>query len=337
MAKKTEADIVVDAVSEHAESTEIMRRNQERSVEQAQREKEEAISNVFEMAGKVKATNFFKTQADFFNLLMLKKVKDAKEYRERFGMTWEQFCDHVGVKRRTIDMHLEDLEPFRQDFLATFANFSGVTISKIKYLGMAVDSKSATVAENAITYNGETIPVDAEHADEIQSLLETLEENHKKEKEEAAKKIAEKERLIQDKRTLIEKQSRELSRLERTVPKSELTDEEQDAVNLLQQVQKDFLAALSDIKKKIKPHEAPEVALRQYYFLLIFLAKVTMEERLALHDAYAAAEECPWEIAEMELPPANVLIDNLPLTAGKGLGAKVAEKIEERKAAKGKK
>lgn len=336
MAKKTEADIVVDAVSEHAESTEIMRRNQERSVEQAQRDKEEAIANIYEMAGKIKATNFFKSQAEFFNLLMLKKVKESKAYRERYGMTWEQFCDHVGVERRTIDRYLEDIEPFRQEFLGQLSNFSGVTINKIKYLGMAVDSKLVTVSENSITFNGETIPVDAEHADEIQSLLETLEENHKKEKEEADTTIRTKERLLKAKEDTINKMERELKRLERTVPKSELTDEEQDAVNLLAQVQADFIAALSDIKKKIEPHKAPEIALRQYYFLLIFLAKVTMEERLILHEAYAGAEECPWEITEMELPPTDVMIDNLPLTAGKGLGKKVVDKIEERQAKKSK-
>ncbi len=334
---KREAELVSQAQDESARTTEIMKRNQERSAEQAQRDKEEAIANIYEMAGKIKATNFQTAQSNFFRLLMLKQVKDSKEYRNRFDMSWEKFCEHVGVNRRWVDEQLADLKPFKVEFLEAFLRFSGTPINKIKYLCESIAEGTSGITENSIVYQGEVIPIDTEHQDDIKALFETLEENHKKEREEAAKKIAEKERLIQDKRTLIEKQSRELSHLERTVPKSELTDEEQDAVNLLQQVQKYFLAALSDIKKKIKPHEAPEIALRQYYFLLIFLAKVTMEERLALHDAYAAAEECPWEIAEMELPPANVLIDNLPLTAGKGLGAKVAEKIEERKAAKGKK
>ncbi|MDD4355804.1 MAG: hypothetical protein PHN98_01030 [Smithellaceae bacterium] len=331
---KREAELVAQAMDDSARTTELMRRDHENSVEQTQRDKEAAIAEIYEMAGKIKATNFFKTQAEFFNLLLLKKVKDSKEYRERFGMTWEQFCTQAGLNWRTIDRNLEDLKPFHGDFLQTFVNFSGVTFNKIKYLGF---SESVTVTENAIIYNGETIPVDAEHADEIQSLLETLEDNHKKEKEEAETTIRTKDRLLKAKEDTINKMERELRRLERIVPKSELTEEEQDAVNLLQQVQKDFLAALADIKKKIEPHKAPEVALRQYYFLLIFLAKVTMEERLALHEAYEGAEECPWEISEMELPPTDVLIDNLPTTAGKGLGRKVAEKIEERQEKKGKK
>jgi hypothetical protein len=39
----------------------------------------------------------------------------------------------------------------------------------------------------------------------------------------------------------------------------------------------------------------------------------------------------------MELPPTDVMIDNLPMTAGKGLGKKVVAKMEERNAPKSKK
>jgi hypothetical protein len=39
----------------------------------------------------------------------------------------------------------------------------------------------------------------------------------------------------------------------------------------------------------------------------------------------------------MELPPTDVMIDNLPMTAGKGLGKKVVDKLEERAAKKSKK
>jgi hypothetical protein len=247
-------------------------------------------------------------------------------------MTWEQFCDHVGVNRRTIDRHLEDLEPFRQDFLATFANFSGVTINKIKYLGMAVDQKMVTVSENAITYAGETIPLDAEHKDDIQALLENLETASKQEKEELDAALSAQKKIAAAKEKVINKMERDLKRLERTVEKTDLTDEEQDALNLLVQVQTDFMIRISDIKKKIEPGKAPQIALRQLYYLYILVSKMAMEERLALQEFYQNAEEVPWEITEMELPPAEILIDNLPRTAGRGMGAKVKAKIEERKA-----
>jgi len=331
---KTEADMLVQNYSEAAESQEAMKKDMEKSAEQVQREKEEAIANIYEMAGKIKATHFFKEQAGFFDLLLLKQVKDSKEYRTRLGLTWEAFCDSIGVKRRTIDEHLEDLQPFRLDFLAAFRQFSGVDLSKIKYLGMAINEKMAEVAENAITYNGETIPLDAEHRDDIQALLETLEESHKKQIEDKDATLAAKDRLLKAKEELVNKMERELKRLEKTVPKSELTEEEQDAVNLLAQVQSDFIAGLSDIKKKIDPRSAPEIALRQYYYLLIYVSKQALEERLALQSYYEGAEEVPWEITEFELPPEDVLIDNMPMTAGRGMGEKVKAKIAERQARK---
>ena len=320
MSEQTEADRAIINNADAAELVEQVKRDAEKSLVTVQQEKEEAIAYIAEMAGNIKGTNFYKTQAEFFNLLKLKQVKDAKDYRNKLGMTWDKFCKSVGVKRRTIDLHLEDLEPFRQEFLVAFASFSGAPINKIKYLGMAVNQNLATVAENAIICNGETIPLDAEHKDDIQALLETLEENHKKEKEELEAALSSNKKVLADKEKVMNRQERDLKRLEKTVEKSDLTPEEQDAVNLLSQVQMDFLTWHSDIKKKIKPHEAPEIALRQLYFLYIFISKVCMEERLALHEAYQNAEDVPWEIMEQEIPDADVLIDNLPLSAGKGMG-----------------
>ncbi len=334
---KREAEVLTSAMKAHAENTENLKRDIEKSAEQQQRDKEIAIGEIYEMAGKIKATNFFASQAEFFNLVMLKKVKDAKEYRSRFGISWEQFCEHVGVNKRTMDRALGDIAPIRQDFLDTLSNFSGVTFSKIKYLGMAVDEKLVNLSKNAITYNGETIPVDQEHAEEIQALIETLEETHKKEKDETTAALRTKERLLKDKENTINKMEKEIMRLERTVEKSELTEEEQEGVDMLIQLQKDFLTAISDIKKKIQPNKAPNVVLRQLYFLYIFISKVAMEERMDLNEAYKDADEVPWEISEMELPPTDVMIDNLPMTAGKGMGKKVVAKMEERKAKKSKK
>jgi len=305
------ADRVIKNNSEVAESTELIKRSMERAKDPTQREKEEAIASVFEMAGKIKATNFFKTQTEFFNLLMLKKVKDTKEYRTRFGMTWEQFCEHVGLKRRTVDLHLEDLEPFRQDFLATFCQFSGVELSKIKYLGMAVSGNVAEIQENAIIYNGETIPLDPEHRDEIHALLERLEETSKQQIEEKDAEIRAKHRLLKSKEDLVNKMEREIKRLEKTVEMEPLSEEEQEVVEILRKIQADFIEGISTIKKKIPYDKAPTIALRQLYFLYIFISKVCMDERLALFEVWKDAEEVPWEITEEELPPADAIIEGI--------------------------
>ena len=138
---------------------------------------------LFKMAGKIEGLNFFKSQSQFFVLVMLKQVKDNKEYREKYGMTWERFCEEIGIKRRTIDEQLLDLKPFKAEFLADFRQFSGMDLWKIKYLGEVITGGAASFSEKGITYRGETIPIDQEHAPDIQALLDHLEEQHKKERE----------------------------------------------------------------------------------------------------------------------------------------------------------
>lgn len=329
MAKaRTQADESILINSEAAQSAELIGRDSEKSMADAQLEKEEAIKQIYEMAGKVKATNFNKSQSAFFSLIMLKQVKDSKDYRAKFGMSWEQFCDHVGVSRRWIDEQLADLKPFKAAFLEDFLRFSGTTVNKIKYLGEAVAEGTSGISENAITYNGETIPLDAEHKDEIQALLETLEEEHKKQIEEKDATLSATKRVMKSKEALINKMEHEIKRLEKRADLNELTEEEQDAVNLLYEVQKQVMEGFSTIKKKIPYDTAPTIALRQLYFLLIFISKLCMDERLALNAIYQDAAEVPWEIMEEELPPADVLVDNLPMT--RGMGKAMKEKLDSR-------
>lgn len=331
-------DVEVEMVAQVKNNTAaVLSREKEKQIiaknaETVQREKEEAIANVYKMAGKISATNFFKSQAEFFNLVMLKKVKDSKEYRERFGMTWEQFCEHVGVNRRTVDRQLDDLEPFRQDFLDQVSNFSGVTINKIKYLGNAVDQKTVMMSENAIVYNGETIPLDAEHRDDIQVLLENLETAHKAKTEELEATLSATKKVAAAKEKVINTLERDLKRLEKKVDLSELTEEEQDAINLLTEVQFGFERGISDIKKKIEPHKAPELALRCYYFLLLFIGKRCTDECERLNDTYEGADVCPWEVLDQEIPDPAAMIDNLPCFAGQGIGVLYQAKIDARKA-----
>lgn len=328
----TEADKLVKNYSAAALSMEEERRNIEKNTETAQREKEEAIANVYEMAGKIKATNFQKSQSDFFRLLMLKQVKDSKEYRGRFGMTWEKFCEHVGVNKRWIDEQLTDLKPFKAEFLEAFLQFSGVPVSKIKYLAESVLEGTSKISDDAIVYNGETIPLDAEHKDDIQAILETLKEDHKKKTEELEATLSATKKVNAAKEKVINTLERDLKRLEKKVDLSDLTDEEQDAINLLNRVQMDFMMGMSDIKKAIKPHEAPAIALRSYYFLLLFINKYCTDEREALNETYREAEECPWEIMDQEIPDSAVVVDNLPCFAGQGIGVLYQAKIDARKA-----
>ncbi len=181
---------------------------------------------IFEMAGKIKGMMFTESQEKCFKVLFLKKVKESRDYREVYGMTWEQFCDHIKVSRRSADAWLEELEPLTVDFSANFAGFSGYDLNKIKYLAQAKSANIADFKGNAIVYQGEEIPLTPEHKDEIQVLLEKLEDSYKTQLEEKTAVVRTKDKLIASQADLIHRQERTISKFEKEAEKKGLTLEE---------------------------------------------------------------------------------------------------------------
>lgn len=291
--------------------------------------KQKAIAFTFEAAGKIKAMNFTRAQSDFFMIVTLKQVKESKEYRERFGLTWEDFCEGVGLNYKTIDRQLADLKPFRKEFLDTLSVFAGVDYSKIKYLGMSVSDKMSEIRDGAIIYQGETIPFTPEHADEFQALIEKLEEDYKAQISDKDSELKASNRNKDRLNDEIKKMQRQIDLLEHTVELTDLSPEEQEQIDLLKKLEGDIAKLLLTVKQKISYTTSSGNVLRQLYFLYIFIQKLFMEERMNLNEIYKDAEEVPWEITEMELPPTNVLIDNLPRS--KGMGKSFKEKIDKRK------
>jgi len=283
--------------------------------------------------GVIKANKAHRDYGLFLDAVTLYRMKKTKEYK-KVGITWDAFCKTAGYERRDADRIANDITPVFESFSANLPVLSGVTLSDIRWLGKNKTDNLSGFSEDGkmLIIGEEQIPATPE---DITAYIKQEKESHKKQIEEKDATLAAKDRLLKAKEELVNKMERELKRLEKSVPKSELTEEEQDAVNLLAQVQSDFIVGLSDIKKKIDPKTAPKIALRQFYYLLIFFAKIAMEERLELQTYYEGAEEVPWEIADFELPPTDVLIDNMPMTAGRGMGAKVKAKLEERQARKG--
>lgn len=284
--------------------------------------------------GAIKTNKAHRDYCDFLDAMVLYRAHKDKNYKKT-GLSWEKFCEASGYERTKADRIIKDVEPVFESFAANMPVFSGVSINEIRWLGKNKPGTFAGFDEDGnLLIDGEKIPGTGE---DITAYINHLKKNHTKERDDLKASISAKEKVLVAKEKVMNDQEREISRLKKSVPQSNLTDEEQDCVNLLATVQLEFLSRLSDIKKKIEPYKAPDIALRQLYYLLIFISKVAMEERLMLQEHYAQAEEVPWEITEMEIPPPEILIDNLPMTAGKGMGKKVAAKLEERAAAKNKK
>ena len=178
-------------------------------------EREQAVSMLAEYAGRIKSTIFAEAQSKFFQLIFLKEVKDKKEYREKLGMTWEQFCESLGMNRRTVDVQLQDIKAFKTEFLAAFAKILDTDFNKIKYLGEEVLAGSCQLQDNAIVYQGEQIPLTPDHKEDIVALLDRLEESYKSQLSEKDSALVAKERIIQDKAKHIGKQEKEIERLEK--------------------------------------------------------------------------------------------------------------------------
>jgi hypothetical protein len=293
--------------------------------------KEKGIAFTGEMIGTIKAMNFIRSLSDITVLMKLKELKESKRYKDA-GMTWEQTCEAMGLSRRAVDEKLSALEPFRDDFLGNFASFFSRDFKKIKYLGNAVSGEFAGIEGNAITFKGETIPVDAEHAEDIQALLEKLEADHKAQLEEKESDLKAQKRMAASKEDVIKKMEREIKRLEKTVDMTDLTPEEQEQINILSECQKQLITMVQTIHKNIDFNASPEVVLRTLYFLYIFGSKLFLDERMILNEIYKDAEHCPWEILEEELPTTDVMLDNLPLSRGTGLGDAYKAKVSEREA-----
>lgn len=323
MANKMIADVEVEATKQ------IYNIAREQSDIELARLKAEipAIEDDSFALGAIKTNKAHRDFSEFVDALVLYRAHKNKSYKKG-GLTWEAFCQASGIDRRNADRIIEDITPVVERFSDNLSVLSGLGLSDIRYLGKSKTDKLSGFDDDGNMIAGEeTIP--GTRAD-ILAYINHKKETHKKEKEDLEAALSAQEKVIASKEDVINRQERELKRMEKTVVKSDLTPEEQDAVNLLVKVQQDFMTWIMEIKKKIEPRKAPEIALRQLYYLYIFISKIAMEERLFLQEAYPPAEEVPWEIMDCEIPPPEMLIDNLPATAGKGMGAKVREAIDKR-------
>lgn len=247
---------------------------------------------LYEMSGKIKTLSFNEAQSRFFRLVMLKQVKDSKEYRERFGMTWEQFCESMGFNRRTLDEQLLDLKPFRAEFLANFASFSGFDFSKIKYLGNSSSEKVAELcqfSDNSIIYEGETIPVTAERADDIKAILERIEEALAKEREERAAEKKTHERRMADEKKHIQKLEKEINKYERHAHDKGLTAEEDAFLQRIDNLRTGFIGYMLQVEptrmEALSADTDPSVRMRAEYIALLHAM------RSQLNAAYDTAVE----------------------------------------------
>ncbi len=279
-----------DAVSTAAMEIVTLEHRQDELAKLSLKKREAGIATGFESAGKTKTHGMMEAQHRFMKLVEMKAMKESKKYSEELGMSWEQYCNYCGESRRTVDDQLQDLKPFKSEFLARLAEAFGTELHKIKYLGEAISAKSAGIKGNLLIYDGREIAIVPENKDQIQEVLDQIENAYKTDLDKTREDLADHKKLVKQKNALLEKNAKTLARFENRAEGKGLSPEE-DAFE--RQIE-NFQTAFSGYMSRVEPGKIEELnsegtvtpqmrarylTLLQWMFMQVKAARDTAEER----------------------------------------------------------
>lgn len=192
------------------------------------REEMDAVRQESFAMGAIKAIDANIAYNEFLKLMTIYRIKQQKDYKHG-GMTWEQFCDANNITRRTIDLIIDEVKPVFESFSANLADLCGMPINKIRLLGRSVSANLAEIRDNAIVYGDEIIPLTPDHADDIQALIERINEDTGKIKDELTAQKKAFDRVQADTRKSMVKLQKDLDKLTKEARKKDISPEE-DAI-----------------------------------------------------------------------------------------------------------
>jgi len=166
---------------ERTTGLELATLQQEREFEslqvELQNEKERDIAQAYETAGIIKGLTFVSKVVTVSKLVQLDLVKKSKGYK---GIgTWADYCKYAGLDRASIDEQLKSLHVFGEEFLMTVSNF-GVGYREMRRLRQLANDGAITVDAECIQIGEETIPINEEHAEDLQVAIERILEDRTK-------------------------------------------------------------------------------------------------------------------------------------------------------------
>lgn len=150
----------------------------EREIEQArqteQTEREQLIAKTHQMIGQIRAADMFGKFANVSSLVWLQQVKESKIYKDLPNVgTWEKFCNSIGLSRQKVDLDLQNLATFGEEFLLTVSSLS-VGYRELRKLRQLSHDGVVRIEDDAITIGDETIPIDPDHADDLHAAIEKI-------------------------------------------------------------------------------------------------------------------------------------------------------------------
>jgi hypothetical protein len=171
-------------------------------------ERERLTAQTYQMIGQIKAAGMIGKFITVSNLMWLQQVKQSKIYKDISGAgTWEDFCNSAGLSRQMVDEDLKNLAAFGEDFLITVNNLS-VGYRELRKLRQLSADGVFQITGTTIEIDGEAIPLDPEHKEDLQVALERVLDAKDSD-------LATKDRLLRSKDAVINEQEKDLRKLEK--------------------------------------------------------------------------------------------------------------------------
>lgn len=204
------AAAAANSVVESYEAMEVIKEQEQKEIQA--KEKEDLIAEASRLTGRVEAFELINKFANVSNLMTLKRIKESKIYKEIPGIsTWEEYCKSIGFSRQKVDLDLDNLNTFGEQFLTTVSSFE-LGYRELRSLSSKVKAGELQIKDESIIIDGETIPLE-----EKDILKDALTDLVAKNKEEISKLKAEnkaKEKMVQTYAEAKEKKEQELKQAE---------------------------------------------------------------------------------------------------------------------------
>jgi hypothetical protein len=239
---------------------------------------------------------------EFLKLAVLYRIKQSKDYKKG-GKTWAAFCNAHNYPVRTADQLLAEMKPLFEEFSAGSAGFLGLlglTFNKIRYLGKAISAESAEIKDGCIVYDAQVIPLDPEHKEEIEAVLDQLKDDAETAKKEKALEVKAKDRVLNDKEKAIQKLHKTLEKLEGQAKEKNLTPEEDGFLKKIEGLRLGFDGYMLQLDpermEELSKHNDPSPTPRMraaYLSALDYMKKQILIAFEAATEMYGNAIMCP--------------------------------------------
>ena len=158
-------------------------------------ERQALIAEASRLTGRVEAFNFISKVVTCSELMILKKVKEEKIYKELPNInTWEEYCKSIGFSVDKIDLDLKNLNTFGEEFLRTVQSF-GLGYRELRNLSKQVKTGQLEVHEAEVIIDGETILLS--ETDALKDALTDLILKNQEEKKQHKAELKAKDKTIQ--------------------------------------------------------------------------------------------------------------------------------------------